>query len=220
MAAGSHPRDLLLLLSGLLPLAIVCVASLFVNAKVQWLAPAWWALIVLGVRGVLARGGRLAPGLASSAVVVVATLSLALVPDTPIPGDFNSWSGWEEASRRVDAHETALRAAGNRTFVFSDNYKTSSLLWFHRGRRERTYAQDILGLPALQYDYFPKERNLAGSTGLLVVSDQIRGKVDMRIVAARFDRVTRIDVVSVARFGRPTRSIEIWECSNYKPPAP
>ena len=211
-------RDLLLLLSGLLPLAAVLSASFFVNAKVQWLAPAWWALIVLGVRGVLARGGRIVIGLATSAVVVAAVLTVALVPDTPIPGDFNSWSGWEEASRRVDAHEAALRAAGVSTFVFSPSYKSSSLLWFHRGRQERTYAQDILGKPALQYDYFPKERDLTGATGLFVSSDQAQSKPDLAALQARFDSVVRIDVVRVERFGRPTRNIEIWQCSNYHPP--
>lgn len=216
-------RDLLLLVSALVPLVIFTAVSFRANAKVQWLAPAWWSLIVLGVRHVLTlpqTQRRFRFGLASSAVVVAAGVAVAAIPDLPIPGDFNSWSGWSEAAAQVDREETAIRAAGVDTFVFSPNYKISSLVWFHRGRAERTYAQDILGQKALQFDYFPAGRQLTGATGLLVVSDQSQSRIDLPRVQAHFTSVERIAVLQTGSLGKTTRTIEIWRCVGYRGPRP
>lgn len=216
-------RDLLLLVSALVPLVIFAAVSFRANAKIQWLAPAWWSLIVLAVRHVLAHPPKLRRfswGLATSAGVVGAGMAVAVIPDLPLPGDFNSWSGWKEAAARVDQREAEIRAQGVDSFVFSPNYKISSLVWFHRRRDERTYAQDIIGQRALQFDYFPPGRKLEGATGLLVLSDQSQSKVDMAMVRARFATVERIDVLDIGAMGKTTRSIEIWRCTGYRGPRP
>jgi hypothetical protein len=216
-------RDLMLLVSALVPIVICAVVSFRANAKIQWLAPAWWSLIVLAVRHVLARPQalrRFTLGLASSAALVAAGVAVALIPDLPIPGDFNSWSGWSEAADRVDREEAAIRAQGADTFVFAPNYKISSLVWFHRSRPERTYAQDILGQRALQFDYFPPGRPLRGATGLLVISDQAQSKVDLDEVATHFATLERIAVLETGALGRKTRTIEIWRGTDYRGPRP
>ncbi|HEV7578101.1 MAG TPA: glycosyltransferase family 39 protein [Caldimonas sp.] len=216
-------RDLLLLVSALVPIVIFTAVSFRANAKIQWLAPAWWSLIVLGVRHVLARPEalrRFELGLASSAAVLGVGIVVALVPDLPLPGDFNSWSGWSEAAARVDREQAALRAVGVDSFVFGPNYKVSSLIWFHRARDERTYAQDILGQKALQFDYFPAGRKLQGATGLLVVSDQAQSKLDMAEVGTHFASLERIAVLQTGAMGRTTRTIEIWRGTGYRGPRP
>ena len=95
------------------------------------------------------------------------------MPNLPIAGDLNSWSGWKEAAaarRPGGAQRHAPRAS--EAFVFSPNYKISSLIRFYLPGQPRTYAQDIYGEKALQFDYFPLERDLKGATGILVLSDQ------------------------------------------------
>ena len=93
---------------------------------------------------------------------------MVAIPNLPIAGDLNSWSGWQEAAARVEKVEAAIRAEGHEAFVFSPNYKISSLIRFYLPGQPRTYAQDIYGDKALQFDYFPLERDLKGATGMLV----------------------------------------------------
>ena len=207
----------LLWVAAAVPLAIFVVASFRGNVKINWLIPVWWPLIVLGARAVLADPGRLRrlrAGLASAAVITVMGLGLTVVPNLPLPDDLNTWSGWPEAAARVDQVETQLRAGGERTFVFSPNYKISALIWFYRQRPERTYAHDILGERALQFDMFPQPADgLKGATGLLVLSDQSQSEIDLtRQVAPLFDRVERVAVVDAGG----ARRIEIYRCSGYK----
>ena len=213
-------RDRLLLLSGAVPLLLFTLISFRSIVKINWLLPAWWSLVILGVRHVLAQGDgvrRLVRGLASSAaIVVIAAVVVVAVPNLPIAGDLNSWSGWREAAQRVDTLQAELARKGETSFVFSPNYKISSLLRFYLPGNPRTYAQDILGERALQFDYFPLTSDLKGQTGILVVSDQDQGDVDMARVKAYCDRVALADVVETRAFGKVTRRIEIHLCTNYR----
>lgn len=212
-------QDLLLLVAAVVPLVVFSAASLVAQARIHWLAPVWWPLLVLTMRRMVARPHErrsLRWGLASSAAVLVAALALALVPNVPIPGDFNSWAGWREAADRVQRQEALARAEGHSTFVFSPNYKISSLLWFHRGPAGRTYAQEIIDLPAQQFSLFPHPRSLAGGTGFLVTSDQSQGQIDHGRLEERFASVQHVDSVSVRGPGGTTRVIDIWRCDGYR----
>ncbi len=155
-------------------------------------------------------------GLASSAAVLVVGAAISTVPNLPIPGDLNSWSGFREAAARVDRLEAAIRAEGKDSFVFSPYYKTSSLIWFHRSGQQRTYAQDIYGEKALEYDYFPADRDLRGATGILVITDQAQSKLDLERLKPYFDAVTPVDVVETTSSGKVVRRIEIYQATNYK----
>ncbi len=175
VAGAASDRTRLLLFSAAVPLLLFTIVSFRSNAKLNWLAPAWWSLIILGLHQLLQRGAsvrRLAWGLGSSALMLLAAFVMAAVPNLPIGGDMNSWSGWPEAALRVDRLSRAARAEGQASFVFSPNYKISSLLRFHLPGQPRTYAQDIYGEPALQFDHFALDTDLKGATGLLVLSDQ------------------------------------------------
>jgi len=212
-------RTRLLLLSGAIPIALFTLISLRSIVKLNWLAPAYWSLLILGVRHVLARDGgprRLAWGLASSAAILLAAGVVVAVPNLPIAGDLNSWSGWKEASARVEKAAAAVRAEGGEPFVFSPNYKISSLIRYYLPGQPRTYAQDIYGEKALQFDHFPLERDLKGATGILVVSDQDQGDLDLKRLEAYFDAVEKVDVIETSAFGKVTRRIEIYRATNYK----
>ncbi len=212
-------RARLLLLSGAIPIALFTLISLRSIVKINWLAPAYWSLAILGVRHVLALDNgprRLVRGLASSLAILLAAGVVVAIPDLPIAGDLNSWSGWKEASTRVEKAAAAARAGGKEVFVFSPNYKISSLIRYYLPGQPRTYAQDIYGDKALQFDYFPLERDMTGATGILVVSDQDQGDLDLKRLTAYFDGVELVDTIETSAFGKVTRRIEIYRASNYK----
>ena len=212
-------RARLLLLSGAVPIALFTVISLRSIVKINWLAPAYWSLMILGVRHVLALENgsrRLVRGLASSAAILLVAGAVVAIPNLPIAGDLNSWSGWREAAARVEIAQAAARAEGRQVFVFSPNYKISSLLRYYLPGQPRTYAQDIFGQKALQFDYFPLERDLRGDTGILVLSDQDQGDLDRARLKSYFDSVELVDVVEARAFGKVTRRIEIYRATNYQ----
>ena len=219
VAGTADERSRLLLFSAAVPLVLFTAVSFRSLVKVNWLAPAYWSLIILGMHLWLQRGAslrRLAWGLGSSAVFVLFALGVAGTPNLPFIGDLNSWSGWKEAAQRVDQASRAARAEGQTSFVFAPNYKISSLLRFHLPGQPRTYAQDIYGVRALQFDYFPLDTDLKGATGILVLSDQSNSKLDLARVAPYFDALERLDVVETRSFGRVTRRVEIYRGTNYK----
>lgn len=211
-------RVRLLWLSGAVPLVVFTVVSLRSLVKINWLGPAYWSLIVLAVASILARGRLhgLRLGLASSGLLLGVLLALSLVPNLPVAGDLNTWSGWRETATQVERIERERRSLGERTFVFAPNYKISSLLRFYLPGQPRTYAQDIYGDPALQYDYFPLESDLKGATGILVTSDQDQGRVELQRIAPYCDSLEHADTVQTRAFGRVTRRVDLWLCRNYR----
>ncbi|MEO8081123.1 MAG: glycosyltransferase family 39 protein [Caldimonas sp.] len=216
---ATDDRARLLLLSAIVPIALCLVLSLRSIVKLNWLAPAWWSLIILGVRHVLAGTGgrrRLGRGLASSAALLLALGVAVSIPNLPVPGDLNSWSGWPQAAAGVERALIAERAHGKEVFVFSPNYKISSLIRFYLPGHPRTYAQDIYGDRALQFDMVPLDSDLRGATGLLVVSDQDQSQLDLKRLQPLFERIERVDVATVEAFGRVTRRVEIYRCTNYR----
>jgi 4-amino-4-deoxy-L-arabinose transferase-like glycosyltransferase len=218
-AEAMDDRTRLLLLSAAVPIALFAAVSLRSLVKANWLAPAWFTLVILGVHQGLARADglrRLQRGLVSSGVLLLAAGAVLLIPDLPLRYGMNSWSGWKEAAARVEKARAAERAAGRDSFVFSPSYKASAMIWFYLPGQPRTYAQDIVGEPALQFDHFPLERSLAGATGILVLSDEDDAKIDRERLKNFFDACDRIDAVDAGAPGRVARRVEILRCPNYK----
>lgn len=218
-AAKANDRTRLLLLSGAIPIVVFTLISLRSLVKVNWIAPAYWSLVILGVRHVLALDGgqrRLARGLASSAVILFAAGIIISVPNLPITGGLNTWSGWKEAAARVEKVIASVRMEGSEPFVFSPSYRASSLIRFYLSGQPRTYAQDIYGDAALQFDYFPLDRDLKGATGILVLSDQDIKDLNRERLNGYFDSIELVDVIEAAAFGKVTRRVEIYRCSNYR----
>lgn len=218
-AAGMDDRTRLLLLSGAVPIVLFATVSLSSLVKANWLAPAWFALVILGVHQLLARENglrRLKRGLWSSALLLLAACAVLVIPDLPLKYGMNSWSGWQGAAVRVERAVAAERATGRDTFVFSPSYKASAMVWFYAQGQARTYAQDIYGEPALHFDYFPREHDLKGATGILVLSDEDDSKIDPARLNKYFAACERVDVVDAGALGRVTRRVEILRCRDYQ----
>ena len=211
-------RTLLLLASAAVPLLLFSAVSLRSLVKLNWLAPAWWSLIVLGMHRLLGHGAstrRLKLGMGSSAAILLLAALAMLTPKLPLRG-LNTWSGWDDAARHVQLQLDAAKARGEQAFVFAPNYKISSLLRFYLPGQPRTYAQDIYGAPALQFDHFPLHGDLEGATGILVLSDQRQSRLDQDRVKPYFDTLQQVDTIETRAFGRVTRRVEIWRGSGYK----
>jgi 4-amino-4-deoxy-L-arabinose transferase-like glycosyltransferase len=219
---STDDRARLLLISAAVPLLLFTAVSLRSHVKLNWLAPAWWSLIILAMQQALQSGPRarrMAAGLASSALIVLIAFAFAALPRLPrlpMARDLNSWIGWKATAERVETLSQSIQAEGPQTFVFSPNYKISSLLRYYLPGQPRTYAQDIYGARALQFDYFPHSGDLAGATGLLVVSDQSQSRLDLKRLTPWFDSVELADVVETRAGGRVVRRVEIYRCTNYK----
>ncbi len=208
---------LLLVLSATIPLLVFAAVGLRSMVKPNWMAPAYGALIILAIQARVATGvpRSLKIGLASSGALLLAAGLAVVWPNAPL-GDFNSWSGWPEAARRVEDLQRALAKRGERSFVFSTDYQNSSLLAFHLSGHPRTYAQDIYGERALQFDYWPPEETLAGATGILALDDR-HGEVAPPGALARLcEALTKVDTIEVSRGTTSIRRIDLYLCSGYK----
>lgn len=219
LAGRLDDRARLLWLSGAVPIFVFTLVSLRSLVKINWLGPAYFSLVILGVHHLLQQADglrRLRRGLLGSAVFLLVAGAIFAVPNLPIPGDLNTWSGWPEAAARVAKVEQQVRAGGGKAFVFSPNYKISSLIRFYLPGQPRTYAQDIYGEKALQFDYFPLASDLKGQTGILVLSDQDQGDLDLARLAPFFDRCELADTLQDDAYGRHTRRVDIYRCLNYR----
>lgn len=210
-------RRLLLIVAASVPLALFTFTSLRSMVKPNWLAPAYAPLIVLAIESRLAttvpRSLRI--GLATSAAMLLAAVVAMAWPGVRL-GDANTWSGWPEAARRIDEIQRDLAARGQASFVFSTNYKNSALLAFHRAGHPRTYAQDIYGERALQFDFWPPENSLAGATGILAIDNRRDQAALPNELANYCDSVTRVDTVEAGGAGRSARRIDLYECRGYR----
>ena len=219
LAGRSDERTRLLLATAWVPLLLFTLVSFRSHVKLNWMAPGWWPLIVLGMHRLLLQGvsaRQLKLGLGSSAVLLLAAAVVTLTPNLPVLRDMNTWSGWKDAAQHVDRQLGAARARGQQAFVFAPNYKISSLLRFYLPGQPRTYAQDIYGARALQFDHFPLTGDLKGATGILVLSDQAQSQVDLDRVRPYFDTLEKVDSIETRAFGRVTRRVEIWRGTGYK----
>ena len=218
VAGRRDDRARLLLLSAAVPIVLFTLVSLRSLVKLNWLAPAWWSLVILGVRHVLTLpdgARRLVRGLASSVALLVVAGIVVAIPNIPIPGQLNTWSGWDEVALHTERAAASAGAQGHETFIFSPNYRTSSMLRFFLPGQPRTYAQDVYGDPALEFDYFPLPRDMKGETGIFVLTAQDQKSLDRHRLAQYFDSVELVDTIEARAFGSTTRRTEIFRCTNY-----
>lgn len=210
-------RRLFLMAAATVPLVLFTMASLRSLVKPNWLAPAYAPLIVLAIQARLSGGAAprsLKIGLASSAVLLLGAVVAMAWPGARI-AEANTWTGWPEAAQRIDQIQRELATRGEASFVFSTNYKNSALLAFHQAGQPRTYAQDIYGERALQFDFWRPEP-LAGATGILVMDDRRDQATVPEQIKPYFSSITKLESVEVKHAGRTTRRIDIYLGRGYR----
>jgi len=216
--AGVEDKLLLLVSSGFFTVLFFFLVSFRSLVKMNWLAPSYWSLIILGVYYLMrdpARIKRMKIGIYSSFVFLGLGLSVVALPNVPL-GEGNTWSGWKSAAKEVAGVRDSLAARNEEAFIFSTNYKASSLLKFYLPDQPRTYAQDIIGRPALQFDIWKKEADLQGKAGILVVDDRREYRFKRKQIEPYFTDIQKIKTIKITNFGRTVRRIDIYLCTGYK----
>ena len=216
--SGLEDKVLLLLSSGIVTSVFFIAVSFRSLVKMNWLAPAYWSLIILGIHylfGNPERFKRMRVGIFSSIVFLGIGISVVAIPNVPL-GEGNTWSGWKQAAHDVKAIQDSLKNEGQNPFIFSTNYKASSLLKFYLPGQPRTYAQDIVGKHALQFDIWPKEEELEGRTGLLVVDNRREYRFKSKKITPYFNDVKKLRTIRIENFGKLVRKIDIYQCSSYQ----
>lgn len=133
-------------------------------------------------------------------------------------GEGNTWSGWSDAAKRV--YQIQQQKGGRKNvFIFSNGYKSASLLKFYLPDHQDTYAENIYGRPALQFDIWGTPDSLKGKSALYVIDDRREYKDDLQYVRKVFDSVELIKTLEYKFLNRwHTRSIFIYEAKNYHGP--
>jgi 4-amino-4-deoxy-L-arabinose transferase-like glycosyltransferase len=212
-----RPQTVLFLACFCLPLLGLCVAlSLFTLVKSNWLMPAYLAGALLALR-LLPDKALWKANLAFSGILLVATGLEAVLYLVPIQSD-DTWYGWRQL-----AGEVARRAqADGAAFVFADDeYKTTAELRFYSDLP--AYAGNVLGRPALQFDYLGEDLGaLAGKDALFLDSrpgetgPEKAGQIPSDLVA-RFATVEEEEPILLRRRGVVVRKFLAWRCQGYRP---
>ncbi|HEX4852046.1 MAG TPA: glycosyltransferase family 39 protein, partial [Puia sp.] len=138
--------------------------SIIYWVKLNWTMPAYLTGIIWVSRYFSHKWLRLQV-LFSFLVHVALAIEIFFYP-FPINSD-DTWIGWKELAKQVKIRQNENPGC----FVFSaDDYKTSAMLHFYLN--ENVYSQNILGKPALQFDYVGTDLNLlSGQNALFINSD-------------------------------------------------
>jgi 4-amino-4-deoxy-L-arabinose transferase-like glycosyltransferase len=207
------PEELFLAAFSLVPAVVLLVVSLGAVVKPNWPFPLWVAGALWAAR--CSGPWLLRWNVAASAVLhALVLIQLFLYPVRL--GD-DTWVGWSSLRE-----QTRARLAPGE-FVFSaDDYKTTAELLLD-GKVE-AYARNLLGQPALQFDFVGLDvHTLGGRTGLFLDSDPRRfddapsGPPPAALVA-RCDRVEEEPPLLVHRGDRIVRRFRAWRCIGYRPP--
>ena len=134
----------------------------------------------------------------------------------PIKSD-DTWVGWNELAIETKK----LQKKYSNTFVFSnDNYKTSACLNFYMN--EKVYAQNIIGLPALHFDYLKDNLSSLNTKNALFIDSDKRFKNDAKkgnqhpLLKKYFDKVIELEPIIITINDRKVRKFWVFYCSNYE----
>ncbi|MCU0867898.1 MAG: glycosyltransferase family 39 protein [Planctomycetes bacterium] len=235
------PRALWLLAFGVPLPAYLLFTSLWIQVKINWMAPAYVPL-VLGLvvwwteRTALALRPRLAKAMVASLLLVPAALpfapALRLVP----PGRGSSWTGWDEIAVCAEKWEERLDDVDDHesnVFFFAADYRDAAqlgralhLLWQQDGHHlgteadpgEPTLAQNVLGQRALQFDHWSPPNARIGQDAVFVLPrPQRRGEMVDK-ARARFERVELAEHLQIECLGIALWTADIYTCHGYKGP--
>ena len=134
----------------------------------------------------------------------------------PIKSD-DTWVGWKDLSTEIKK----LQEKHSNTFVFSDdNYKTAACLNFYMN--QKVYAQNIIGLPALHFDYLGDDLSDLTSKNALFIDSDKRFKnnkkkgTHLNLLNNYFDTITELHPIIIKVNDREVRKFWVYYCTNYQ----
>ncbi len=208
-----------LLFSGLFLILGFTLISLRSLVKMNWLLPGYLGFIAAAA---LFYTPKMKPdsfwkksGVYFSLFLILIAHLLQIIPNAPI-AEGNTWSGWQDASKQI--YRLQREFGGRKScFIFANSYKSASLLKFYLPDQQDTYAQNIYGRPALQFDIWGVPDSLRGKDALYVFTDRREYKNDLKYVRACFDSVEPLKEFEYT-FGskKHVRTIYCYYAKNYR----
>ena len=131
----------------------------------------------------------------------------------------DTWFGWDKLAIEIEK----IQQNYPDTFIFSkDNYKTSAALDFFLD--QNVYAQNVIGLKALQFDYVEHDLlSLNHRNALFIDSDTRFKNADKKgkippVLQGYFDKIIELDPIIIKKGNREVRKFWVYYCINYKYP--
>ena len=182
--------------------------------KLNWMMPSYITGVILA--GMFISKKLLKTQLVFSIVFHLLVSIQILFYIVPIKSD-DTWVGWKELANEINT----LREKQLNTFVFSnDNYKTTACLNFFMD--EKVYAQNIIDLPALHFDYLGDDLSILNSQNALFIDSDKRFKNDHKLGSHNplldkyFKKVTELEPIIIKINNRERRKFWIFYCTNYQ----
>ncbi len=181
--------------------------------KLNWMMPSYITGII--ITAMFIRKKAVKTHLIISVIFHIAVSLQVVFYLVPIKSD-DTWVGWEALAKKT----STLQEKYPNTFVFSDdNYKTSACLNFFM--KEKVYAQNIIGLPALHFDYLGDNlTTLKHKNALFIDSDKRfknhnkRGAIHP-LLKKYFSKVTELAPIIIEKNGKEIRKFWVFYCENY-----
>ncbi|MDG2194231.1 MAG: glycosyltransferase family 39 protein [Polaribacter sp.] len=182
--------------------------------KLNWMMPSYITGIILAAMFI---NKKLVKTQVLISVIFHLLISLQLFfYVVPIKSD-DTWVGWEELASKTEK----LKEQYPNTFVFSnDSYKTTAALNFFMD--DKVYAQNIIGIHALQFDYIGDNLSLLNSKNALFIDSDKRfknrdkkGKEHPKL-ANYFETITELKPIIIKRNGKEVRKFWVFYCTNYQ----
>ncbi len=201
------------------PFALCCCMAMLSFVKMNWPAPAYptgflLTAIIFIEKEQSSKKWRRWP-VWSFGLGLIFMVMAYLLPATPLIsiGKGDTWTGWPALGKRVSELRNEMEKQ-NTVFVFGNEYKVCAETWFYSQGHRRTYAQNVLGQKALQFDYFPQPNPPKGADAIFVVAD-FEPFGDLKLLESRFTRVRKGTDLHIRRRGKTWRTFEIYQCYGY-----
>lgn len=193
--------------------------SLTSLVKMNWLLPGYLGMIIAVV--LLFNKSLLKPGRwmkitgLIAIVLIIISHSILLIPNMPL-GEGNTWSGWKDVTPEIYQKQNQLGGPDN-CFIFSNSYKSASLLKFYLPDHQETFAQNIYGRPALQFDFWSDPDLLQSRDALYIRTDRREYKDDLQFISSCFEEINLIETYEI-KFGKDTavRKIYCYHAKSYR----
>jgi hypothetical protein len=183
--------------------------------KLNWMMPSY-------ITGVLLASMYMGRKLLKAQLIMTIVFHFALALQVlfylaPIKSD-DTFVGWEELSEEV----IKLKQQHPNAFVFSaDGYKTSAVLNFYLD--EKVYGKNIVGLPALHFDYLGDDLSLLnGKNAIYLDSDKRfktpdkRNQILPKELNNHFTEVIELEPIFIKRGDKDIRKFWVYLCKEYR----
>ena len=167
--------------------------------KMNWLLPGYLGLIITTVlvfkNDHIVQSRIFKLGTVFSILLIVAAYSILIIPNFPL-GEGNTWSGWSETAKSISKLRDEM-GGEDKLFIFSNSYKTASLLRYYLPGDETVYAQNIFNEPALQFDIWGIPESLKGKSALYIFTDRKEYKPQLEKVQRYFKEISLLKTYTI-----------------------